>query len=86
MPRGKQGWQFKWLNTAHATPRKTLWMPRLARLNLLAQINMAIVTSKEKRPHWEGVGAAKGYPAEQKFLVMNARRHQSDTRVVILRL
>ena len=39
----------------------------------------------KKRPHWEGAGAAKGYPAEHKFLVMNARRHQSDTRVTILK-
>lgn len=40
---------------------------------------MRTFTNQEKRPHWEGVGAAKGYPAEQMFLVMNARRHQSDT-------
>jgi len=39
---------------------------------------------QEKRPHWEGAGAAKGYSAEHKFLVMNARRHQSDTRSLIL--
>ena len=42
-------------------------------------------SKNKKRPHWEGAGAAKGYPAEHKFLVMNARRHQSDTRVTILK-
>jgi hypothetical protein len=46
--------------------------------------NHAIVKIK-KRPHWEGAGAAKGYPAEHKFLIMNARRHQSDTRVTTLK-
>lgn len=48
------------------------------------QLKPRIEVYQEKRPHWEGAGAAKGYPAEHKFLVMNARRHQSDTRTLIL--
>lgn len=31
---------------------------------------------KVKRPLWEGVGATKGYPAEQMFLVMVTRRSE----------